>query len=155
MPSLFNTLYFLHCMGPIKDKEPLNNNKGYTLKSQLFLSPSTFRYQKVWTTLCIKDKIPGPNMPFIQRLLYMEKLSDASCTPRYQDHCSTVFLLGMRTRIFCLAQCVSATEAARARALLTARARSQKSALRVRRKCTFLSVTNLHSTNVTNFIPQA
>ena len=89
MPSLFNTLYFLQCMGPIKDKEPLNNNKGYTLMSQLFLSPSTFRNQKVWTNLCIKDKIPGPNM---SEVTTWKSLFDVSCTPRYQDHCSTVFL---------------------------------------------------------------
>ena len=55
-------------------------------------------------------------------------------------------LLGMRTRIFCLtpaSQCVnSPTEAARARALLTAREARLPTNLRARRKLTFLSVTN-------------
>ena len=57
-----------------------------------------------------------------------------------------IALLGMRTRIFCLApasQCVnSPTEAARARALLTAREARLPTNLRARRKLTFLSVTN-------------
>ena len=52
----------------------------------------------------------------------------------------------MRTRIFCLApasHCVnSQTEAARARALLTAREARLPTNLRAQRKLTFLSMTN-------------
>ena len=57
------------------------------------------------------------------------------------------YKLGMRTRIFCLAptsQCVnSPTEAARARALLTAREARLPTNLRARRKLDFLRMTEV------------